>query len=58
MGTAEKSRDVRAKNDEPPARRLPWHAPQLIKSASIERLTGTHAKSSGGDLHPFSSSVS
>jgi hypothetical protein len=57
MGTTEKSRDVRAKNDEPPARRLPWHAPQLIKE-TVQHLTGTHARSSGGDLHPYSSSVS
>lgn len=57
MGTAEKSRDVRAKNDEPPAGRLSWQAPRLIKEA-VQRLTGSHAQFSGADVHPYSSSVS
>jgi hypothetical protein len=38
--------------------RLPWHAPQLIKSTSVQRLTGSHHQSSGGDYHPYTSSVS
>jgi hypothetical protein len=60
MTTDDKFRGLRNDGNEPAGQRqrLPWHAPQLIKEASVQRLTGSHAKSSGGDYHPFSSSVS
>ena len=59
MTTDEKSRGLRNDGNEPAGQRqrLPWHAPQLIKEA-VQHLTGTHARSSGGDLHIYTSSVS
>jgi hypothetical protein len=57
MNSNEKPRVARIAENEPTAQRLPWHAPQLIKEA-IQRLTGSHARSSGGDFRPLTSSVS
>jgi hypothetical protein len=60
MDTADKSSRLRAEENQPTAerRRLPWHAPKLIKSVAVQRLTGSHHKSSGGDYNPPTSSVS
>jgi hypothetical protein len=60
MTTDEKSRGLRSGGNEPAGKRqrLPWHAPQLIKSTTVQRLTGSHARSSGGDYRPNTSSVS
>jgi hypothetical protein len=59
MTSDEKSRGLRNDGNEPAGQRqrLPWHAPQLIKEA-VQHLTGTHARSNGGDLHIYTSSVS
>jgi len=59
MTANEKSDGVGIDGNEPTGerQRLPWHAPQLIKEA-VQRLTGSHARSSGGDYRPLSSSVS
>jgi hypothetical protein len=59
MTMDEKSRGLRSGGNEPAGKRqrLPWHAPQLIKEA-VQHLTGSHARSSGGDYRPNSSSVS
>jgi len=58
MDTNETPGVARIAENEPTAQRLPWHAPKLIKSTTIQRLTGTHHKSSGGDANPPTSSVS
>jgi hypothetical protein len=60
MTTDEKSDGLGIGGNEPTGerQRLPWHAPQLIKSTTVQRLTGTHHKSNGGDLNPPTSSVS
>lgn len=60
MTTDEKSRDLGKDGNESAAerQRLPWHAPQLIKSTSVQHLTGTHTRTSGGDSHPTRSSTS
>jgi hypothetical protein len=52
MTMDEKSRGLRNDGNEPAGerQRLPWHAPRLIKE-TIQHLTGTHAKNSGGDLN-------
>jgi hypothetical protein len=59
MTTDEKSDGLGIDGNEPRGerQRLPWHAPQLIKEA-VQHLTGTHARSNGGDLHIYTSSVS
>jgi hypothetical protein len=59
MDTNETPRVTRIAENEPAGQRqrLPWHAPQLIKEA-VQHLTGSHARSSGGDYRPLSSSVS
>ena len=59
MDTNETPRVARIAENEPAGQRqrLPWHAPQLIKEA-VQHLTGSHARSSGGDLHVYTSSVS
>jgi hypothetical protein len=57
MTTDDKFRGLRNDGNEPAGQRLPWHAPQLIKEA-VQHLTGSHARSSGGDYRPYSSSVS
>jgi hypothetical protein len=38
--------------------RRPWHAPKLIKPSSVKSLTGTHHKSSGGDVSASNWSIS
>jgi hypothetical protein len=60
MDTADKSRALRTEKNQPATerQRLPWHTPKLIKPVSVESLTGSHHKSSGGDYHPYTSSVS
>jgi hypothetical protein len=58
MTTDEKSRGLRNDGNEPAGQRLPWHAPKLIKSTTIQRLTGTHARNSGGNVNSPTSSVS
>jgi hypothetical protein len=60
MTMDEKSHGLRNDDNEPAGKRqrLPWHAPGLIKSTSVQRLTGSHHRSSGGDYHPYTSSVS
>jgi hypothetical protein len=59
MNRNEKPRVARIAENEPTVQRqrLPWHAPQLIKEA-VQRLTGSHARSSGGDFRPATSSIS
>lgn len=59
MTANEKSDGLGIDGNEPTGerQRLPWHAPQLIKEA-VQHLTGSHARSSGGDVRPLSSSVS
>jgi hypothetical protein len=60
MNTDETPRIARIAENEPTAQRqrLAWHAPKLIKSTTVQRLTGSHHQSSGGDYHPPTSSVS
>ena len=52
MTTDEKSHDLGKDSNEPAGerQRLPWHAPQLIKE-TVQHLTGTHAKSTAGDVN-------
>jgi hypothetical protein len=59
MDTNETPRVTGIAENEPAGQRqrLPWHAPQLIKEA-VQHLTGSHARSSGGDVRPASSSIS
>jgi hypothetical protein len=60
MGTDEKSRGLGSGGNEPAGKRqrLPWHAPQMIKSATVQRLTGTHTHSTGAEVHTSLSGVS
>jgi hypothetical protein len=60
MTMDEKSSGLHNDGNEPAGKRqrLPWHAPQLIKSTTVQRLTGSHHKSNGGDNNPPSSSIS
>jgi hypothetical protein len=60
MTTDEKSRALRIDGNEPTGerQRLPWHSPKLIKSTTVQRLTGSHHQSNGGDNNPPSSSLS
>ena len=59
MGSADKYHTFRAEKDQPTAerQRLPWHAPKLMVEM-VQRLTGTHITTSGGDAHPTTSNVS
>jgi hypothetical protein len=59
MDTADKSRALRTEKNQPTAerQRLPWHAPKLMVEM-VQRLTGSHATTSGGDAHPTTSNVS
>lgn len=59
MTMDEKSRGLGNDGNEPAGerQRLPWHAPQLIKE-TIQYLTGTHAKSTAGDVNPNISKTS
>lgn len=59
MTTDEKSRDLGKDSNESAGQRqrLPWHAPQLIKE-TVQHLTGTHTRSSAGDVNVNISSTS
>jgi hypothetical protein len=60
MTTDEKSRGLGIDGNEPAGKRqrLPWHAPQLIKSTTVQRLTGTHMLSTGAEAITSKSGVS
>jgi len=60
MTTDGKSRGLRNDGNEPAGerQRLPWLAPKLIKSTTVQRLTGTHTHSTGAEVHTSQSGVS
>jgi hypothetical protein len=60
MNSNENPRVARIAEDEPTAQRqrLPWHAPQLIKATTVQRLTGSHRASTGADVNTNISGVS
>jgi hypothetical protein len=56
----DKSSTLGIEENQPTAerQRRPWQTPKVIKPSSVQRVTGTHHKSSGGDVSPYNWSVS
>jgi hypothetical protein len=60
MTEFDESRMERTDENEPAAQRqrLPWHAPKLILSSSVQQLTGSHRLSPSANANPSFSNVS